>query len=98
MGLHLLYHHFVCVVIYDDLAMNLLFLLNCQNILKVVCMVSELLCLSYEIFFLKVLVHGSAEATEHLKQHCLKHVCPHVYTPQIEETIDVTSDLCAYKV
>lgn len=45
-----------------------------------------------------VLVHGSAEATDHLKQHCLKHVCPHVYTPQIEETIDVTSDLCAYKV
>ncbi|KAI5652803.1 hypothetical protein M9H77_29990 [Catharanthus roseus] len=45
-----------------------------------------------------VLVHGSAEATEHLKQHCLKHVCPHVYAPQIEGTIDVTSDLCAYKV
>ncbi|KAM7491337.1 hypothetical protein LguiA_034258 [Lonicera macranthoides] len=45
-----------------------------------------------------VLVHGSAEATEHLKQHCLKHVCPHVYAPKIEETIDVTSDLCAYKV
>lgn len=45
-----------------------------------------------------VLVHGSAEATEHLKQHCSKHVCPHVYAPQIEETIDVTSDLCAYKV
>lgn len=45
-----------------------------------------------------VLVHGSAEATEHLKQHCLKHVCPHVYAPQIDETIDVTSDLCAYKV
>ncbi|KAI4351721.1 hypothetical protein L6164_006048 [Bauhinia variegata] len=45
-----------------------------------------------------VLVHGSAEATEHLKQHCLQHVCPHVYAPQIEETIDVTSDLCAYKV
>ncbi|CAL5380920.1 unnamed protein product [Camellia sinensis] len=45
-----------------------------------------------------VLVHGSAEATEHLKLHCLKHVCPHVYAPQIEETIDVTSDLCAYKV
>ncbi|OIT01411.1 PREDICTED: cleavage and polyadenylation specificity factor subunit 2 [Nicotiana attenuata] len=45
-----------------------------------------------------VLVHGSAEATEHLKQHCLKQVCPHVYAPQLEETIDVTSDLCAYKV
>ncbi|XP_072976478.1 cleavage and polyadenylation specificity factor subunit 2 isoform X2 [Typha angustifolia] len=45
-----------------------------------------------------VLVHGSAEATEHLKMHCMKHVCPHVYAPQIEETIDVTSDLCAYKV
>lgn len=45
-----------------------------------------------------VLVHGSAEATEHLKQHCSKLVCPHVYAPQIEETIDVTSDLCAYKV
>ncbi|XP_050206694.1 cleavage and polyadenylation specificity factor subunit 2 [Mercurialis annua] len=45
-----------------------------------------------------VLVHGSAEATEHLKQHCSKHVCSHVYAPQIEETIDVTSDLCAYKV
>lgn len=43
-------------------------------------------------------MHGSAEATEHLKQHCLKHVCPHVYAPQIEEAIDVTSDLCAYKV
>lgn len=43
-------------------------------------------------------MHGSAEATEHLKQHCLKHVCPHVYAPQIGETIDVTSDLCAYKV
>jgi len=47
---------------------------------------------------LKVLVHGSAEATDHLKQHCLKNVCPHVYAPQIEEIIDVTSDLCAYKV
>lgn len=45
-----------------------------------------------------VLVHGSAEATEHLKQHCLKNVCPYVYAPQIEETIDVTSDLCAFKV
>lgn len=45
-----------------------------------------------------VLVHGSAEATEHLKQHCLKNICPHVYAPQIEERIDVTSDLCAYKV
>ncbi|XP_043717262.1 cleavage and polyadenylation specificity factor subunit 2 [Telopea speciosissima] len=45
-----------------------------------------------------VLVHGTAEATEHLKQHCLKHVCPHVYAPQIGEAIDVTSDLCAYKV
>lgn len=28
----------------------------------------------------------------------MKQVCPHVYAPQIEETIDVTSDLCAYKV
>ncbi|KAL2920699.1 Cleavage and polyadenylation specificity factor subunit 2 [Bienertia sinuspersici] len=45
-----------------------------------------------------VLVHGSAEATEHLKQHCSKHVCQHVYAPQIGESIDVTSDLCAYKV
>lgn len=45
-----------------------------------------------------VLVHGSAEATEHLKQHCTKSVCPQVYAPQIGETIDVTSDLCAYKV
>ncbi|XP_042058065.1 cleavage and polyadenylation specificity factor subunit 2-like [Salvia splendens] len=45
-----------------------------------------------------VLVHGSAEATEHLKEHCLKNVCPYVFAPQIEESIDVTSDLCAYKV
>ncbi|PKA58817.1 Cleavage and polyadenylation specificity factor subunit 2 [Apostasia shenzhenica] len=45
-----------------------------------------------------VLLHGSAEATEHLKEHCSKHVCPQVYAPQIEEKIDVTSDLCAYKV
>lgn len=43
-------------------------------------------------------MHGSAEATEHLKQHCLKTVCQHVYAPQTEESIDVTSDLCAYKV
>lgn len=49
---------------------------------------------------LEVLVHGSAEATEHLKQHCknLPKLFPQVYAPQIEETIDVTSDLCAYKV
>ncbi|PRQ60251.1 putative cleavage and polyadenylation specificity factor 2 [Rosa chinensis] len=45
-----------------------------------------------------VLVHGTAEATEYLKQHCLKYVCSHVYAPQLEETIDVTSVLCAYKV
>lgn len=45
-----------------------------------------------------VLVHGSAEATEHLKQHCLRNVTSHVYAPQIEETVDVTSDLSAYKV
>ncbi|KAH0721772.1 hypothetical protein KY290_006344 [Solanum tuberosum] len=52
----------------------------------------------YPVELVEVLVHGSAEATEHLKQHCLKHVCPQVYAPQLEETIDVTSDLCAYKV
>ncbi|PIA49419.1 hypothetical protein AQUCO_01300318v1 [Aquilegia coerulea] len=45
-----------------------------------------------------VLVHGSNEATDHLKEHCTKHVCPHVYAPKIGETIDATSDLCAYKV
>lgn len=45
-----------------------------------------------------VLVHATAEATEHLKQHCLNSICPHVYAPKIGETIDVTSDLCAYKV
>lgn len=45
-----------------------------------------------------VLVHGSAEATEHLKMHCAKTLDLRVYAPQIEETIDVTSDLCAYKV
>lgn len=43
-------------------------------------------------------MHAIAEATEHLKQHCLNNICPHVYAPQIEETVDVTSDLCAYKV
>uniref|UniRef100_A0A7I4EGV0 Cleavage and polyadenylation specificity factor subunit 2 n=1 Tax=Physcomitrium patens TaxID=3218 RepID=A0A7I4EGV0_PHYPA len=45
-----------------------------------------------------VLVHGSAEATEHLRQHCVKNVCRDVYAPRIGETQDVTSDLCAYKV
>jgi hypothetical protein len=50
------------------------------------------------LIFFKVLVHGSAEATEHLKMHCAKNSDLHVYAPQIEETIDVTSDLCAYKV
>ncbi|MCO5554497.1 hypothetical protein L7F22_008026 [Adiantum nelumboides] len=44
-----------------------------------------------------VLVHGSSKATEHLKQHSLKHV-PHVFTPKLGETVDVTSDLSAYKV
>ncbi|KAI5055518.1 hypothetical protein GOP47_0029039 [Adiantum capillus-veneris] len=44
-----------------------------------------------------VLVHGSPEATEHLKQHSLKHV-PRVFTPNLGETVDVTSDLSAYKV
>ncbi|KAI3940112.1 hypothetical protein MKW92_052022 [Papaver armeniacum] len=34
-----------------------------------------------------VLVHGSAEATEHLKQHCLKNVCPHVYAPRLEKQL-----------
>ncbi|RLM59025.1 hypothetical protein C2845_PM18G04780 [Panicum miliaceum] len=36
-----------------------------------------------------VLVHGSKEATEHLKMHCAKNSNLHVYAPQIEETIDV---------
>ncbi|CAK7337311.1 unnamed protein product [Dovyalis caffra] len=45
-----------------------------------------------------VLVHGSAEATEHLKQHFLSIKTVQVYAPQIDETVDVTSDLCAYKV
>ena len=38
------------------------------------------------------------EATEHLKMHCGKYSDLHAYAPQIEETIDVTSYLCAYKV
>lgn len=46
----------------------------------------------------EVLVHGSAEATELLKQYCSKQFYPHIYAPHIEETIDVTSNLCAYKV
>jgi hypothetical protein len=45
-----------------------------------------------------VLIHGSAESTEHLRQHCLKHVCQYVYAPRIGEAVDVTSDLSAYKV
>jgi len=40
----------------------------------------------------------TAESTEHLKIHCTKNLDLHVCAPQIEETIDVTSDLCAYKV
>ncbi|KAJ0098851.1 hypothetical protein Patl1_20140 [Pistacia atlantica] len=69
-----------------------------QNFTRNACVLSIILKLMAFVSSFKVLVHGSAEATEHLKQNCLKHVCPHVYTPQIEETIDVTSDLCAYKV
>lgn len=39
------------------------------------------------------------ETTEHLKTHCTKNLDLHVYyAPQIEETTDATSDLCAYKV
>ncbi|XP_024532304.1 cleavage and polyadenylation specificity factor subunit 2 isoform X1 [Selaginella moellendorffii] len=45
-----------------------------------------------------VLIHGSAESTEHLKQHCLKNVCPFVYTPRVGENMNVTSDLNAYKL
>ncbi len=45
-----------------------------------------------------MLIHGSAESTEHLRQHCLKHVCQYVYAPRIGEAVDVTSDLSAYKV
>jgi hypothetical protein len=68
-------------------------------VLKLNLICRELICLFNACcIFLKVLVHGSAEATEHLKQRCLKHVCPHVYAPQIDEMIDVTSDLCACKV
>ncbi|CAL4981339.1 unnamed protein product [Urochloa decumbens] len=44
-----------------------------------------------------VLVHGSTEATEHLKMHCAEN-SKHVYAPKIEETIDVTSDISSYKV
>ncbi|CAL4993750.1 unnamed protein product [Urochloa decumbens] len=44
-----------------------------------------------------VLVHGSTEATEHLKIHCAEN-SKHVYAPKIEETIDVTSDISFYKV
>lgn len=61
--------------------------------------VREICCLVLKhIKLLQVLVHGSAEATEYLKLHCAKNSDFHVYAPQIEETIDVTSDLCAYKV
>ncbi|KAL2635973.1 hypothetical protein R1flu_007452 [Riccia fluitans] len=45
-----------------------------------------------------VLIHGSAEATEHLRQHCQKNVCQFVYAPRLSETVDITSDLSAYKV
>ncbi|KAJ7523061.1 hypothetical protein O6H91_18G035900 [Diphasiastrum complanatum] len=45
-----------------------------------------------------VLIHGSAESTEHLRQHCLKNVCPFVYAPRVGDSVDVTSDLSAYKV
>lgn len=45
-----------------------------------------------------VLIHGPAESTEHLKQHCLKNVTPFVFSPRVGETVDVTSDLSAYKV
>jgi cleavage and polyadenylation specificity factor subunit 2 len=39
------------------------------------------------------------EATQHLKMHCTKNLDLHVYhAPQIEKAIDVTPDLCAYKV
>lgn len=58
----------------------------------------DLLVINFECCFMKVLVHGSAEATEHLRQHCVKNVCRDVYAPRIGETQDVTSDLCAYKV
>ncbi|CAM6100385.1 unnamed protein product [Calypogeia fissa] len=45
-----------------------------------------------------VLIHGSAEATEHLRQHCQKNVCQFVYAPRLSETVDITSDLSAFKV
>eukprot|EP00850_Spirogloea_muscicola_P005295 SM000024S07757 [mRNA] locus=s24:318967:324274:+ [translate_table: standard] len=45
-----------------------------------------------------VLVHGSAKAMEHLKEHCEQHVCPFVYAPRIGESADVSSDQRAIKV
>eukprot|EP00850_Spirogloea_muscicola_P008938 SM000049S16709 [mRNA] locus=s49:243078:248533:+ [translate_table: standard] len=45
-----------------------------------------------------VLVHGSAKAMEHLKEHCEQHVCPFVYAPHIGEWADVSSDQRAIKV
>eukprot|EP00850_Spirogloea_muscicola_P007711 SM000039S14541 [mRNA] locus=s39:747754:753165:+ [translate_table: standard] len=45
-----------------------------------------------------VLVHGSAKAMEHLKEHCEEHVCPFVYAPRIGESTDVSSDQRSIKV
>ncbi|GBG69921.1 hypothetical protein CBR_g4749 [Chara braunii] len=45
-----------------------------------------------------ILVHGSAEATEHLRQYCIRNICPHVHAPRIGEWVEVSSDTNVFKV
>jgi hypothetical protein len=47
-----------------------------------------------------VLFHGSPESVEHLKEYCAdtRTVCNSVYTPDDNETLDLTSDTNIYRV
>jgi len=46
-----------------------------------------------------ILLHGSPEAMEHLRDHCTSaQVCSDVYAPDDNETLDLTSDTNIYQV
>jgi hypothetical protein len=52
------------------------------------------------VVLLQVLFHGSPESVEHLKEYCAdtRTVCNSVYTPDDNETLDLTSDTNIYRV
>eukprot|EP00897_Mesotaenium_endlicherianum_P003275 jgi/Mesen1/2976/ME000176S02016 len=45
-----------------------------------------------------ILVHGSEDATRHLKEFCQRNLSSSVYAPRVGDLLDVTSDISSFKV